>query len=528
MSRDLAKRKFGARFLARCGWTTPALVLITLAAFFIRVWDLASESAWADEAFTYRVAVSSVGGMLHKMRWDLVHPPLYYVLLWIYVRLIGSGITGLRVPSVILGCGAVVLAYFICQELPRPGRAGRRTHGLIAAALIAVSLSSVNWSQEIRSYAMFTALVLALVLWLAVIQRSPDSLGMWALGAGLMSATVNCEYVGGIYVLTTVGALLLSDLHSRYKLRAVGCGLVALALITPWLIFELQVSRYYHGRLGPILYWLPRPSLQSLIDLWPVAFSRSNLLQQTWLPLTLGLLGLAVLVALLALRKDFRRSAPLIALMMNTYLIPVFIWVISRLPSHQSVFENRQLAPSIAMELLLVAYAIELVPWTSRRAGIVQAILGSLLVVYTYRGTAAAFRYGPLRISYKNIAAIVQQHRPIPAYALDFYSQIQPIELYCPGPCITRPPQRIGDFPNQLLLIDRRTFPADQLLLGQLHSQGYTTTDLGDFQDISVLSLSRALASDAPPQSPPIDDVPPPESEAGIHPPHVSGSRSAR
>src|SRR5581483_3412754 len=46
---------------------------------------------WVDEAISIHQAHMSLSGMLHNLRATDNHPPLYFLILWVTVRVLGSG-----------------------------------------------------------------------------------------------------------------------------------------------------------------------------------------------------------------------------------------------------------------------------------------------------------------------------------------------------------------------------------------------------------------------------------------------------
>ncbi len=132
--------------------TGYALVLLTAAAAILRFVYLDSKSFWQDEGATaYRVTETFS---------DLIRPHpgedymmLYYALLRWWIRVAGSSEISLRLPSVIAATAAVPLTYALGAEL-----VDRRV-GLLAALLMAINVSCIQYAQEARSYAMVGMLV---------------------------------------------------------------------------------------------------------------------------------------------------------------------------------------------------------------------------------------------------------------------------------------------------------------------------------------------------------------------------------
>ncbi|HOQ46403.1 MAG TPA: hypothetical protein PLA43_09395 [Bryobacteraceae bacterium] len=136
-------------------WVSLAALLILLLGMFLRVACLDAESVEGDELFSRRVALAEAKTAWTIARKDLVHPPLYYFLL--KVTLLGSDASkavDIRRLSLAAGAAAIMLTVLIgfaaAPEL--------RVPALLAAVLLALNKIHIFYSQQARSYALFTAL----------------------------------------------------------------------------------------------------------------------------------------------------------------------------------------------------------------------------------------------------------------------------------------------------------------------------------------------------------------------------------
>jgi uncharacterized membrane protein len=138
---------------------TPGVAAIVTAAtvvgFALRL--AVTRSLWLDEATSVAQVQLPFAAMLADLRATDVHPPLHHALLWVTVRVLGTGELAVRLPSIVLGTLLIPVLYLLGRELW-----DRRT-GTIAAALGAVAPLAVWYSQEARMYALM-ALCAALAL----------------------------------------------------------------------------------------------------------------------------------------------------------------------------------------------------------------------------------------------------------------------------------------------------------------------------------------------------------------------------
>ncbi len=124
------------------------LIFILLAAFALRLYRLDHQEIWGDEAHSAYVAslplLSAVSPGMET------NPPLYHLLLWLWVKLTGPSVFALRFLSLVLGVLTVLLAYRLARLA-----FGERV-GLLTALLCAISPFLVYYSQEARMYALAT------------------------------------------------------------------------------------------------------------------------------------------------------------------------------------------------------------------------------------------------------------------------------------------------------------------------------------------------------------------------------------
>src|SRR5690349_16262238 len=92
---------------AEVRWYPLALVGIMAAGVVLRLWGLTAHFLTYDEAFTALVAKSTLPNLLAATAGD-VHPPLSYLVTWLFIRLAGGATPlTLRLPEVVMGCLAM-------------------------------------------------------------------------------------------------------------------------------------------------------------------------------------------------------------------------------------------------------------------------------------------------------------------------------------------------------------------------------------------------------------------------------------
>ncbi|MEO6983627.1 MAG: glycosyltransferase family 39 protein, partial [Edaphobacter sp.] len=237
------------------------LLLIIVCGTALRIAYISHEALEGDEIFSRRVVLLSPPNEIAAIRNDLVHPPLYYFLLQATTRIWGSSPNGIRGYSLLCGIASIGLIALVGGTLP-----DGRFVGLLAAALLALNQTYIFYSQEARSYASYSLLVLLLVLWVARVTRlsgNQPSFRHWVLGTLLMTMLVYTHYVGAIYVGFAVLAILLSHIPRTRRIASFVCAAIAALCFVPWLIAIEGVYNQKHG-LGANLDWEGHPTIYSL------------------------------------------------------------------------------------------------------------------------------------------------------------------------------------------------------------------------------------------------------------------------
>ena len=235
------------------------LAVILAVALGLRLFELTGQSLWYDEGVSAYMTPRSFAEIASATSVD-IHPPLYYWLLSLWAVPFGQGEVALRGFSVLLG---TLMVWATCGL----GRAlGGRAVGLAAGALLAVSPLAVQYSQEVRMYALAGLLAVA-SSWagLALLRAlQEDAAGrrrivLLAVGYGLLAgALLYTHYYGTLVVAAQqlyAGLTVLTTRRWRIvPVWALASGLAVL-LFLPWLPVALRQTGYYPGLGSPQPAW---------------------------------------------------------------------------------------------------------------------------------------------------------------------------------------------------------------------------------------------------------------------------------
>jgi mannosyltransferase len=320
-----------------------AIVALTILAFVVAAYDVGGKSLWLDEAASvnYTSSLSTLGNVISGGKQGYPNMGLYYVLLYFWQQIFGSGEIALRSLSVLLGGLSVPVMVLLGTRL-----FGRPT-GLLSGLLLALSPFFVQWEQTARAYALLILLILLSSYFFVRQLEQPSRATL--IGYVLASAlSFWAHYFAAFFLLVqalTVLAVKRRAALTREWLTAAG----AIALLcAPEVVFASR---------RPGVDWVPVPNFGDLIDL-PSALAGGRVL-------LVALLILACYAVLCAIDdRDPWRAGYVAA----WFLVPVLlVFAISKLG--RPLFIDRFLI--IALPALLLLAAAGLVRLPGRALGIV-------------------------------------------------------------------------------------------------------------------------------------------------------------
>jgi hypothetical protein len=149
-----ADNSFQVTACARRPYAALMLVgAVILAGVALRLYKLSEEAPWLGDETCILIPLdaqsSSVWSYLSIVRKeDPVIAPAYPLLAYGWAALTGKSVVGMRCLSVLLGSITIGVTYAIGKEL------FGRTAGLFASLCLALSITHIYYSQEIRAYAL--------------------------------------------------------------------------------------------------------------------------------------------------------------------------------------------------------------------------------------------------------------------------------------------------------------------------------------------------------------------------------------
>jgi mannosyltransferase len=295
---DASHRLFAA-------WVPVAL--ITLLGAGIRFTGL-SHSFWVDEVATAGLLDKPFVEMMRALPGAESTPPLYYMLAWIWSRVVGADEASVRSLSALFGTLTIPICYASTRTLVS------HRAGVIVAALAAVNPLLVWYSQEARAYGLYILLgaLSFLCFSLALANPSPRRLTLWVGTSSLLLLT---HYFG--VVLAGAEAALLLFRHRRLGVWIAG-GAVACVGVA---LIPLAAYQAMHASSGWIRFVDLAGRIQETFQqlLAPVAPSMwagagvAEIQGREWWPLGIVII-LAAVATIVVLGSQRERNGALVAL----------------------------------------------------------------------------------------------------------------------------------------------------------------------------------------------------------------------
>jgi mannosyltransferase len=282
-----------------------SLLLILVLAAYLRLRHITAESLWFDESASVTIAQFPWPDLLPAIRRSENTPPLYYVLLKVWISAFGASELSVRLPSAIFGVASVWFVSRLGRRL-----VGRWT-GVLAALFMSVSSYQIFYSQEARSYALMT--LLALWSWDEYLTLTEAPTTAAEIRYWLASVLLLYSHLYGGLILLAQNVAYFARLIIRRRMDE--------HVVSParWVMLQIAVAAGFAAYVRTVLDWYQyrapgfwaRPNIHAFTGAY-LAYAGSATL----------LIGFAVLAAIGASRQSLRQRLPL---MLSWLLLPVVV-----------------------------------------------------------------------------------------------------------------------------------------------------------------------------------------------------------
>lgn len=346
---------------------------ICLVYILVRFWDLTGSCLWFDEIFSVHAAEHSWSGLFSFVAQDLIHPPLFYILLKIWAGIGGETLFWLRLLPVLFSILAVIPFLMICKELKL-----RLPAIAVAFGLFAVNGALIKYAQEVRMYSLLLFLSLCSIWLFTRFFIKGKSFAALVIVNVLL---VYAHYFGWFVVVSEITAILvLQRIKILQTLLMVG---ITFACFIPWMIAVIQAANS-GADVNQNIGWMARPGFAGIFDfifdaVEPFYFQQSSGEPSSILFISLPLLvviGAAKIVYLLDRKSLEDRTAPYLLTIFT--VLPILLAFIASWILPVSIWGSRHLIIVFAPISILAAIFL-----TSVKIEAVKIALISLIFVLT-------------------------------------------------------------------------------------------------------------------------------------------------
>jgi len=312
------------------------ILLAALVAGFVllRFWRIDVACLWFDEIFSVHAAQQSWGNLFSFIAADLIHPPLFYVVLKLWIGIGGESVFWLRALPAFFAIASIPPLIWLTRVLKLPTLVAP-----LALLFLTFNGSVLKYSQEVRMYSMLMCLSL-FSAWLFA--------RYFVKGKSFVPLVIiNCfliytHYFGWFVVGSEIAAILLFQ-RMKWRRMAVMFGVLA-AIFAPWAIAVFSAAE--RGGVAQNIGWMQRPVIRQIVTLFfnliePIYYQSSSIDPisdvKVALPILLIIaLGVIALVvdnkALTEAQRDAVRlllmfvAVPLSIALVLSWIMPVSIW----------------------------------------------------------------------------------------------------------------------------------------------------------------------------------------------------------
>jgi uncharacterized membrane protein len=313
------------------------LSLVIVLFIVARLWHLTSNCLWFDEIFSVHAAEHSWAGLLRFVAADLVHPPLFYLLLKIWIGIGGESVLWLRLFPAIASIAAIVPIILMARELKLSP-----AETTLTLLLLAINGYLIKYAQEVRMYSLLFCLsACSLWLFIASVRRQKFSNGMLVALTAVNLLMIYTHYYGWLVVALELTVALWINRAITQKL--ILSFLVLLASYVPWIV--LLWRAFAVQRMNQNVGWIPRPGLRALTEFamllaQPLVSSESNIDRINLFGVAIVLLIFVAPVVLLIWQSIRTRQGneqsilllsaltfgPIAAVLLASWILPRSIW----------------------------------------------------------------------------------------------------------------------------------------------------------------------------------------------------------
>ncbi|MEI8390390.1 MAG: glycosyltransferase family 39 protein, partial [bacterium] len=227
------------------------LAVVLIIGIVVRIWGLGEKSLWIDEIYSWVFSSQKTffGSFIYMFA-DL-SPPIYYLILYVWIKLFGSSEFMLRFPSFLAGIASVFFIYFATKKV------FNKQIALGAAILTGLSPVMLYYSQEARPYSLFAMFsIITVSVWIEIINKiAKEDLDSKTLIKYVIFslATILTHYWGLVLVFFQIIYLMIFCVEKKRNLKLILTAAMRIFLISGcFFICQYSFLKKYTYILNPM------------------------------------------------------------------------------------------------------------------------------------------------------------------------------------------------------------------------------------------------------------------------------------
>lgn len=221
-----------------------AIFIIIAVAFWLRLYRLGASDIWYDEA--YSIIISG-------RFWQDWNPPLYFGILYYWIKLFGISEFSLRFPSLIFSVSGIYITFLLSKRL------FNARIGIFAAIFMSLSAFHIWYAQEARPYSLSMLLgTLSTYFLYKALTKEKNKFWFYYILFSALVLYSDITYFSFFLLFVQLFSVLLF-FRNRLSLR-IFWFFPILLIFPPRLLYLVSKLRYIKGG-----FWIPVPNLRSFI-----------------------------------------------------------------------------------------------------------------------------------------------------------------------------------------------------------------------------------------------------------------------
>jgi len=217
------------------------IIPIILIYFILVFFQISTTSLWLDEIMSLDFCDGSFGDLYYELAKD-VHAPLYYTILFLFVKVGGISEWVGRLPGILAGCGAILVLFFLARDLAGLAAA------LLSCLFLACSPFFLEFCREVHPYSL--SAFLAVGSWYFFLQLFKKAEIKNALSYSIFSGLLLLNfYLSFLIIVCQIIIFLLVKISRKKRIMIIFSWFGSVLLFCPWIpvfLYQLKVNKISH------------------------------------------------------------------------------------------------------------------------------------------------------------------------------------------------------------------------------------------------------------------------------------------